>query len=162
VPPMSYNVEFPSGNAKEFDTHHLPWAHYTDVMTDPARKAKLEDLSKLDLATLDGFVYIQPNVLHEMHSASVADGDKWASGFYPPLLAALAASGKKYIVMSWTDEGKDGLYFALNGNGAKQGVVSNVAYTNDDVLRTIEYLLGLGSLGTGDAKGKVMSDLLAV
>lgn len=154
-PPMDYNAKFPSSAAGEYDNHHVPVVHLGNVMGNPTRRAKIQDLSMLDLANLPRFTVIVPNVLHDMHSAPIPQGDAWAKANLPAYIAAAD------LVILWFDEGKGPLYLVFAGKGAKAGAVSNVPYGNTNLLKTLEGIFGLGSLGTGDVKAAAMSDLLA-
>ena len=153
-PAYDYNAVFPSSAAKLYDNHHVWPVHYKLVMGNAARKAKIKDLSAFSPSALPDYCEVVPNVAHEMHSGSVAAGDAWAQANFPPIIAAAD------LTICWFDEGKGPLYVAFYGRLAKPGVRSNVAYGNNDLLATLEHLLGLGSLGTGDKSGKVMSDML--
>ena len=42
--------------------------------------------------TLPRFVWITPNLCHDMHDCSVATGDRFLAGVVPPLLASLGRS----------------------------------------------------------------------
>jgi phosphatidylinositol-3-phosphatase len=154
-PPMDYNVTFRSAAAGEYDNHHVPVVHLSNVMNNPARKAKIQDLSKLDLTNLPRFTAIVPNVKHEMHSGTVAAGDAWAKANIPAYIAAAD------LVIVWFDEGKGPLYLVFAGKGAKAGATSNVPYGNANLLVTLEDIFGLGRLGTEDAKAAAMTELLA-
>lgn len=154
-PPMDYNAIFPSSAAGEYDNHHVPVVHLTNVMTNPTRKAKIQDLTKLDLANLTPFTVVVPNVKHEMHSGTVAAGDAWAKANLPAYIAAAD------LTVIWFDEGKGPLYVAFAGPGAKAGVTSIISYGNTNLLKTFEGIFSLGSLGTGDVKAAAMTDMLA-
>jgi len=154
-PPMDYNVPFPSSAAGAYDNHHVPVVHLSNVMGNPTWKAKIQDLSKLDLANLPRFTVIVPNVLHDAHNGTIQQADAWAKANVPAYIAAAD------LVILWFDEGKGPLYLAFAGKAAKAGAVSSVAYGNTNLLKTLESIFGLGSLGTGDVKAAPMSDLLA-
>ena len=156
-PPFDYNATFPSSAAGNYDNHHVWPVHYSLIMNNAARKAKIKDLSALSVAALPDLTILVPNVLHDAHSGSnqLPSADAWAQANFPALIAAAD------LVINWWDEGKGPLFLAFMGKLAKAGASSSVAYGNHDLLATVEHVMGLGSLGTGDKTAKVMSDMLA-
>jgi phosphatidylinositol-3-phosphatase len=77
---------------------HNPAAYYSDIYPKPCRSRDVRYPSTLPL-TLPAFTFVTPNICQDMHSCSVATGDKWLSGHVPHLL------GKGAIVILVFDEG---------------------------------------------------------
>lgn len=112
---MAYFEDLPSpcglGDRQLYAQHHNPFVYFDAVRNDPARcAAHLASFDQLgaDLAagTLADFVWITPNLCHDLHSCSVADGDRWLAQFIPQLLAAPAFQpGGDGLLIVTTDEG---------------------------------------------------------
>ena len=103
---------------------------------------------------LPRFVWITPNLCHDMHDCSVATGDRFLAGLVPPLLRALGPRG--LLFLTW-DEGSsdDGccrlasgghIVTILAGGAARRGARLTTPTDHYSVLQTIEDLLGLPRL----------------
>jgi phosphatidylinositol-3-phosphatase len=55
------------------------------------------------------FTFVTPNLIHDMHNGTVADGDKWLSTFVPTVMtSAEYAAGRTAVFITW-DEDDSGL-----------------------------------------------------
>ena len=92
----------------EYAVRHNPQAYYTNLAPDcAAYNVPLSDLPALQVR----FTFITPNLIHDMHDGTVADGDTWLSTFMPTLLASAEyAAGRAGVFITW-DEDDD-----LSGN----------------------------------------------
>jgi hypothetical protein len=85
---------------------HDPFMYYDRVAKDPAQCAHVVPLT--ELATderahaLPRFVWVTPNLCHDMHDCAPPQGDAFLAGVVPPLLNALGPRG--LLVLTW-DEG---------------------------------------------------------
>ena len=165
-------------NVGLYAQRHNPFGYYTDVYTNPARAAHVKDFTQF-VPGAEQWQWITPNLTDDGHTPGGATGAKNADAFtaksiLPILSSAAFAAGKKSILEITWDEcdgtgcaavpnGKGGLVIAaLAGPGAAApGTISTKAYNHDSTLATWEHVVGLGSLGQGDASAAVMSDLLA-
>src|SRR5207248_5793255 len=87
---------------------HNPFAYFRDIEADGRRCRAIipmttfsADLSSRDLPD---FVWITPNVRHDMHDGSVADGDAWLAHVVPEILASAAWKDHGVLIITW-DEG---------------------------------------------------------
>jgi phosphatidylinositol-3-phosphatase len=144
---------------------HDPFVFFRDVAgappakTTPACAAHFKDLSALagDLSagTIADYVFITPNLCHDMHGASgcpetnwIRAGDDWLSASLLPILAfAKAQAGVVFVL--WDEGDASGhLPFVALGPDIKPGYSGTVGYTHSSVLKTVEEMLGLPILPT--------------
>ncbi len=165
---MAYFEDLPSpcglGDKQLYAQHHNPFVYFAAVRTDPARCAAhfaAFDQLDADLAagTLADFVWITPNLCHDLHSCSVADGDRWLSQFIPQLLATPAFQpGGAGLLIVTTDEGTsdDGCCGDAAGGHIATILVSpllpphsaiDTPVSHFGILRLIEDNWGLDPLG---------------
>jgi phosphatidylinositol-3-phosphatase len=149
---------FTGASAGEYAKKHDPFAYYTRVTTDPARCRNIVPLTRLAAderaGTLPRFLWITPNLCHDMHDCSVSTGDRFLAGLVPALLRALGPRGLLFV--TW-DEGSsdDGccrlasgghIVTIVAGGGARRGARLATPTDHYSVLQTIEDLLGLRRL----------------
>ena len=98
------------GDAYPYMQKHDPFVYYDDLRTDPAQLANVVPFSQLaaDLATAattPAFGWITPNMLHDMHDGTVAQGDAWLAG-QVPVLARLPAwtQQRSLLVITWDED----------------------------------------------------------
>ncbi|HYB28693.1 MAG TPA: alkaline phosphatase family protein [Solirubrobacteraceae bacterium] len=152
------HVCFTGASAGEYAKKHDPFAYYTRIVSNPSRCANIVPITRLSAderrGTLPRFIWITPNLCHDMHDCSVSTGDRYLAGLVPPLLRSLGRGGLLFI--TW-DEGlsDDGccrlasgghIVTIVAGPGARPR--SRLATPTDhySVLQTIEDLLGLKRL----------------
>ena len=157
---------------------HDPFVYFDDIngwdgtAFQPSARCNTHvvDYSQLDadLAnhTVPSYVFITPNLDHDMHDGSIAQGDAWLAGQLPKLLASDAFENGGVLFLLW-DEGSGGLspgddppFIVLSPNG-KTGYVSHVDYDTSAYLKTVENVLGVQSLLCDPARDTVpvMDDL---
>ena len=144
--------------AGRYVKRHNPFAYYVDIASSRSRCRRVVPLTQLsaDLArhALPRFVWISPDLCHDMHSCPVGDGDRFLAGLVPTLSRAVGARGA--IVITW-DEGVDHAGCCVHAAGgqiptivagpaARAGARSFVAYDHYSLLRTIEDAFGLPHL----------------
>ena len=124
-----------------------------------------------DLAAgkLPSYVFITPNLDHDMHDGSIAAGDQWLANEVPKILGSDAFNHGGVLFLLW-DEGSGSLspgddppFFAISPH-AKQGYVSSERYDTSSYLLTVQKMLGLQSLPCEPDAASVhsMDDLFAV
>jgi phosphatidylinositol-3-phosphatase len=137
---------------------HDPFLYYTDVAGRPARCDRVVPLTRLSAderdRALPRFLWITPNLCHDMHDCDPATGDRFLSQLLPALLAALGRHG--LLVLTWdegsSDEGccrlSSGGHIAtiLAGPGARRGARLSTPVDQYSILQGIEDLLGLPRL----------------
>lgn len=149
---------FTGASADDYAKKHDPFVYYTGVTANRAWCSRIVPLAQLGrderAHALPRFVWITPNLCHDMHDCSVATGDRFLATLVPPLLSALGPRG--VLFLTW-DEGSsdDGccrlasgghIVTIVAGGGARPGARLDAPVDHYSVLQTIEYLLGLPRL----------------
>jgi hypothetical protein len=149
---------FNGPGAGEYAKKHDPFVYYTAVVDHAAICAHVVPLSQLSRdersRTLPRFIWITPNLCHDMHDCGVSTGDRFLAGFVPGLLRALGPRG--LLFLTW-DEGlsdsgccrvASGGHVAaiVAGPEARPGARLNTPADDYSLLQTVEDLLGLARL----------------
>ncbi|HET9614128.1 MAG TPA: alkaline phosphatase family protein [Candidatus Limnocylindrales bacterium] len=150
---------------------HDPFVYFDDVRTtDLCRNVVPFGELAADLAarTLPRFSFVTPNICNDMHDCAVGVGDAWLASFTNALFASSAWTASRSLLIVTFDE-DDGaasnrvLTFAVGspiGRRVVAGTTSGVGHDHYDLLRTIESVLGVPTLGRNDATAHVMTDLV--
>jgi len=155
---------------------HNPFLYFRAIRDDPARCDRVVPLSRLDGDLRSGdvpnFAWVTPNLVHDTHDGSVADGDRWLAGFVPQILASAAWQQGGQLIITW-DEGSSDQGCCGGAAGGRvallviapdgpHGYHSATPATHYGLLRTIEDEFGLTPLGhSGDAGVRPLADLIA-
>jgi phosphatidylinositol-3-phosphatase len=129
---------------------HNPFAYYVDIASRPSRCRHVVPFTQLraDITrrALPRFVWITPNLCHDMHDCAVAGGDRFLAGLVPKLERAVGPRGA--IVVTWDEGGGFGRQIPtiVAGPAARAGARSRLAYDHYSLLRTIEDAFGLPHL----------------
>lgn len=153
----------PIHSAGPYAAKHNPFVYFADIAGDPPSAdnphciAHTRDLGRfaadMHSGKLANYVFITPNLCHDMHGMAgcrndtVAAGDDFLKSFLPPVIDWARANDAVIFVM-W-DEGKKGLKlpFYAAGAGVKQGHASKASYSHRSVVKTIGRIFGLPVLG---------------
>jgi hypothetical protein len=149
---------FTGGSASEYAKKHDPFAYYTRITTSAARCANIVPLTRLYTderdATLPRFIWLTPNLCHDMHDCSVSTGDRFLSTLLPGLLRSLGRGG--LLFLTWDEGSSDSgccrlasgghIVTIVAGPGARAGGRRAKPTDHYSVLQTIEDLLGLERL----------------
>jgi hypothetical protein len=149
---------YTGAGAGEYAKKHDPFVYYTRVARNPSWCASIVPLDRLAAderaGTLPQFIWITPNLCHDMHDCSAATGDRFLSGLVQPLLRALGARGLLFV--TWDEGTSDagccrlasGGHVAtiVAGGGARPGARMRTPADHYSVLQTIEDLFGLPRL----------------
>jgi hypothetical protein len=157
---------------------HNPFAYFQDIdgwdgaqfQPSPRCLQHLVDYSQLDADIAAGavpdYVFITPNLDHDMHDGSVGEGDSWLSGEVPKILASDAYRKGGVLFILWDEgsqSGDDPPFIAVSPQ-AIAGSVSQTPYDTSSYLLTVQRLLGVDDLPCAAHPDSVqpMSDLFAV
>lgn len=139
---------------------HNPFAYFSDIngwngtTFQPGARCTehMVDYAQLDLdlaaGTVPTYVFITPNMIHDMHDGSVQDGDAWLSQEVPKILASDAYQKGGALFLLWDEgagQGDDPPFIVVSPN-AKPGFVSHVDYDTSSYLKTVEAMLGVEAL----------------
>lgn len=141
---------------------HNPFLYYDDIRTDHTRCAThvvpfTQFTADLSGNQLPAYVWITPNICHDMHDCSVAVGDTWLSRVVPGILQSTAFSQGGVLFITF-DEGEASAGCCNDAVGGqvttlvispfvKRGFQSTIPETHYSLLRTIEGVWGLPFLG---------------
>jgi hypothetical protein len=149
---------FSGASAGLYAKKHNPFMYYTRVAGRPDRCSHVVRLSQLGADERSGalprFIWVTPNLCHDMHSCPPTAGDRFLAGLVPGLLRSLGSDG--VLLLTWdegsTDEGccrlAAGGHVAtiVAGPGARRGARLSTPVDHYSTLQTIEDLLGLPRL----------------
>jgi hypothetical protein len=127
---------------------HEPAISFTSIRTNPARCANIQDLSAFDPAAAD-FELIIPNLCHDMHDCSVAEGDRFMASFVPRITDSPAFANSALFITFDEAEANDSdqhVPLLVVGPSVPSGFRSATAHTHYSVLRSVEDAWGLGCL----------------
>jgi len=155
-----------SGSTRTYAQKHNPFAYFDSVRNDPGRCQSVVPYSELasDLTSgqLPSFVWITPNICHDMHDCGVASGDRWLADNLPALLSSPAFTQQpSLLALVWDED--DGsaanlVPLILAGPQVKRGYVSHAPANHYSLLRTIELMWGLPALTANDAAAQPILD----
>ncbi len=149
---------FMGDGAGGYAKKHDPFMYYDAVRTDSAQCAGIVPLTQLAADERAGglprFIWITPNLCHDMHDCDPATGDRFLKTLIPPLQRALGP--RSLLVLTW-DEGSsdDGccalahgghIATVLAGSLARPGSRLRTPVDQFSVLQAIEDLFGLPRL----------------
>ncbi len=170
-----------AGLAGQLDQRHIGWRAYMEDLPHPCftgagagNYAKKHDPfmyyrglachSVVPLTRLGGdernhslpaFVWITPNLCHDMHDCDLATGDRFLSTLVPPLLRSLGPNG--LLFLTWDEGSSDNgccrlasggrVVTVVAGAGARRYARLSTPVDHYSVLQTIEDLFGLPRLG---------------
>jgi hypothetical protein len=154
---------------------HDPFVYFSDIngwngssFVPSARCAShVVDFSQLDAdmaaGTLPDYVFITPDLQHDMHDGTVAQGDAWLAAVVPRLFATDSFRNGGALFLLW-DEGSssgDDPPFIVVSPRVKGGTVSTTPYDTSSFLLTVEDMLGVQALPCSASPASVqpMSDL---
>jgi phosphatidylinositol-3-phosphatase len=166
---MSYQEDITAGKCPVassgfYAAKHDPFVFFQDVVgATPSTSAALciahhkpYSAFAADLAggSMPQFVFITPNLCHDMHGASgcpagtnvnqnILAGDTWLKNELPAILA-YASAHDGLVFITW-DEGDSSnlIPFLALGPRIKAGSTSTVTYTHSSQLKSIEEILGV-------------------
>jgi phospholipase C len=159
---------------------HNPFVFFNDVngwdgsAFHPSARcdAHVVDYQELDRDLASGkvadYVFITPDLDHDMHDGSVRDSDDWLRTEITKIMASDAYK-RGGVIFLIGDEGgghpaQDDPPFIVISEHAKKGFVSDADYDTSSYLKTVESLLGLPALPCDAGREQVdaMSDLFTV
>lgn len=151
---------FAGGSAGPCARKHNPFISFNDIRNAPQRCSKIVPATQLDADIAQGaladFSFYTPDQNNDGHDTSLSFASNWLRGFLEPKLAKPSFSDGTLVVITF-DEGtgspaSDPLYTVLLGPMVLAGSTDATTYTHFSLLRTVEEVFGLETLGREDAK----------
>ena len=160
IPWRAYMEDMPSAcdttdsfTPGSYDVNHNPFVYFDHVVQTASECSNVVPYEQLatDLAagTMPAFLWVTPNIIHDMHNGTIADGDAFLHGLIPQIQSSAWYQQGGSIILTW-DEGETTdqivaivVSIANTGRGAF-GTPGNHFGT----LRGIEEVYGLPLLGS--------------
>lgn len=148
---------------------HVPFLSFKSVQNDPKKCANIVAAQKYfakDVAedTLPTYSFYVPNLDNDGHDTSPAFADKALRKVFAPLLANQVFMARTLLIVTYDEddmgEGNQ-VYTVLVGGSVRPGVRSSIKYNHFSLLRTIEEIFHLGTLGKYDSKARPIMDIWA-
>lgn len=150
---------FTGAAAGEYAKKHDPFVYFRGLVRRRADCERVVPLAQLGVderaGRLPQFIWITPNLCHDMHDCDLSTADRFLARLLPPLLARLGPHG--LLFLTWdegsTDDGccrlAAGGHIAtiVAGPGARRGARFHTPVDHYSVLQTIEDLFGVSRLG---------------
>jgi phospholipase C len=147
----------------EYVARHNPAPYFTKLTGCATKDLPYTRLApNLRAGRLPAFSFITPNLIHDMHDGTVAQGDAWLKSHLPAILNSREyRSGSTVVFITW-DEGEGGKSNNCATNTkdigchvativisptTMPGTRSGVLFNHYSLLRTTEELLRLPALG---------------
>ena len=163
----AYDESMPSNcdkrGTREYAVRHNPALYFTRLTGCATKDLPYTRLApNLRAGTVPAFSFIMPNLIHDMHDGTVAQGDAWLKHHLPTILNSTEyRSGRTAVFITW-DEGEGGKSRNCATNTrdigchvativisptTKPDARSGVLFNHYSLLRTAEELLHLPALG---------------
>lgn len=148
------------GNSQTYAQKHNPFIYFNDIRNDKNRCKNIVPLS--ELSTTPNFIWITPDMCHDMHDCEVKKGDDWLSQVVPPILnSPIFTQSNSLLIITWDEAevlGSNQIPTIFIGPSVKQSYISNIKYNHYSLLHTIESTWGLNPLTANDKSAAIMSD----
>lgn len=149
---------FTGAAAGDYAKKHDPFVYFTSVAGNRRLCGHVVPLDELATdearGSLPRFIWISPDLCHDMHDCSVATGDRFLAGLIPQLLASLGRHG--VLFLSWDEGSSDAGCCRSSGGGHIATIVAGPDARREarlttptdqySLLQTVEGLLGLTRL----------------
>ena len=141
-------------DASPYAVKHNPAAYYTEI----------RDLCQTQdtpgpLTPQPRFVFVTPNMCHDMHDCAVQDGDRWLSTALPEIASTIDYKrGGTAIFITWDEDDRaasNHVPTIVLSPYTRAGVRSSIHFNHYSLLRTTEQLLALPCLASA-CKAKSM------
>src|SRR5712692_9997233 len=157
-----------SDSGSNYSVNHNPFVKYADVYNNPARCARIVNagsdagnsstsplLADLASRSAPDYMWLTPNLCHDMHDCSVSVGDKYLANLVPKILNSYTFTTQNAALFLTFDEGccpfpRDYVTTIWAGPVVKQAYKSGQFYDNYSLLSTIESFWSLPSLTLND------------
>ena len=140
------------GDSGSYAQKHDPFIYFDDIRNNAARCDNIVPLSgfssDLSESHVPDFVWITPNLCHDMHDCGVSTGDSWLKGFLPQILNSPAWPSSALFLLWDEGEGTNAGCCQIAHGGtvpmlvisplSKPGFTSQTAYDHASMLLTVE------------------------
>jgi phosphatidylinositol-3-phosphatase len=145
----SMPVNCDRSDAYPYMVKHNPAPYYTTAATE-CRKQNLPLPSAPTFAAR--YTFVTPNMLHDMHDGTIAQGDAWLKTFVPKVIGSAGyQTGSTILVIVWDTDDRSANNRApaiVVAPQVKPGTTSATVFNHYSLLRLSEETLGLPLLGS--------------
>ncbi len=150
------------GTSGNYAARHNPFVYFSGVTTTPAECNSVVPFTSSQVATdlnsgaAPDFVWMTPNLIDDMHSGSIQQGDAWLKSTMTTVLASAWYQANGVVIITWDESaGSD----ASGLNGSRGGHIATIVVSKSShgsyaagvnqygTLRAIEEAYGVGLLG---------------
>ena len=152
---------------------HVPFLSFADVQDN--KEYCRNHITNLDGFLLDAhnhtlpqFSLVIPNMDHDAHDQPLSRADEWLARIFEPLLADPAFFRDVLLIITFDEDDanwpylrnrrNNHIYMVFFGESVIPGTVKT-SYDHYDLLRTIEEILHVQPMGTGDANATVIGGI---
>jgi hypothetical protein len=155
-----------TGDSYPYAQRHDPFVYFDDVRTtyQCANTVPFASFST-DLSpatTTADYVWITPNLCHDMHDCSISTGDNWLQNTLPIVLNSPAYANQNSLVLVTWDEDDNSqsnqVATFVIAKSVPAGYHSTTWYSHYSLLSTIEHAWGLAPLTANDSGSSSMSE----
>ena len=102
-----------------YQVHHNPFMYYPDLASELRTHVKplTSMIADLDAPDPPAFVWVTPNMVHDMHDGPMSVGDKWLSTTIPAVQATSWYQQGGTIVVTWDEGAESDTSGLAGGNG---------------------------------------------
>jgi phosphatidylinositol-3-phosphatase len=137
---LTYAEGYPSSS--RFAKKHVPFLYFPQSVPDVVA------IDRFDARHLPAYAMVVPDLCHDMHDCSVAEGDRWLKRFIGPLLTTPDTAVFVVFDEGTSDIGGGGrVPLIMLGSVVRPHAVFRGRTSHYGVLRTMEAMLGLRPLG---------------
>ena len=168
----AYAEDYPGGcylkeESGKYARKHLPFLSFHNIQSDQERCSNrvvnaAELARDVNSGRLPRYSLYVPNLRNDGHDTDVRHADHWMAQTFGPLLANPRFTNRLLFIVTFDEADKDHtnhIYTSLWGAGVRPGATSGARYDHYNLLRTVEDLLGLGTLGKHDASAASIADI---
>lgn len=175
----SYQEDIPGNDCPIYATNdyspkHNPMIFFRDVSGNPPTsdniycKAHIRPLRELqsDLKTgnVPNYVFITPNLQHDMHNGTIAEADKWLAQTVPDILNSEIYKKDGALFITWDEGSEDNsgnnpIGMIIESPFIKKNYTNSLAYSHASFVKTVEEIFHITPL-LGYANDPQTHDLL--
>ena len=144
IPPGCFTGTTASGGrdgAGEYVRKHNPAISFLSIQGDPARCAKIQDMTAFDPAAAD-LTFVIPNLCHDSHDCPLDTADAWLATLVATIMAAPAYLEGGVIVVVFEEsnggEPKNHVPAIVISEDVVRGHRSDVPHSHYSLLRTVQ------------------------
>jgi acid phosphatase len=135
-----------------YDVNHDPFMYFSEIRGNASKCNRVVPYPQLagDLAhnTAPSFIWVSPNLIHDMHDGSVAQGDQWLQSQLPAVFASSWYKSGGVVIITWDETaGADNVATVVISSRHGGGRTLASAGNHYGTLRAIEETFGVGLIG---------------